>query len=179
MEKAGETTTLTIKFGVKSIAVSVPASSNVSDLMEQLQTTTDVLPRVQKLIFKGKVLTPDMTLKDAQLKNGSKIMLMAAQGFQSRFPVRSASPVKRKTSPPKNSLSSKQIPVKATQVDESRLKAWKLTGVASLRDSGLQVCMAARMDRKSQLLFGLCNLLCECWILVGTAYRPFLLISMV
>ena len=53
MEKAGETTTLTIKFGVKSIAVSVPASSKVSDLMEQLQTTTDVLPRVQKLIFKG------------------------------------------------------------------------------------------------------------------------------
>jgi hypothetical protein len=53
MEKAGETTTLTIKFGVKSIAVSVPASSKVSDLMEQLQTTTDMLPRVQKLIFKG------------------------------------------------------------------------------------------------------------------------------
>lgn len=57
-----------------------------------------------------------------------------------QFPVRSASPVKRKTSPPKGSSSPfKQIPLKPMQVDESRLKAWKLTGVVSLRDSELQV----------------------------------------
>lgn len=144
MEKASETMNLTIKFGVQNIGMSLPASSKVSDLMQQLQTATDILPRVQKLIFKGKVLTPDLTLKNAQLKDGSKVMLMAAQGFQSRFPVRSASPAKRKTSPPKSSTSLKQIPLKSTEVDESRLKAWKLTGVVSLRDSGLQVCMAAR-----------------------------------
>lgn len=57
-----------------------------------------------------------------------------------QFPVRSASPTKRKTSPPKStSLSFKQISLKPMQVDESRLKAWKLTGVVSLRDSELQV----------------------------------------
>ena len=57
-----------------------------------------------------------------------------------QFPVRSPSPVKRKTSPPKSSLASKQISLNPTQVDESRFKAWKVTGVVSLRDTGLQVC---------------------------------------
>jgi len=56
MEKTSETMNLTIKFGVKNIAMSLPASSKVSDLMQQLQTDTDVLPRVQKLIFKGEFL---------------------------------------------------------------------------------------------------------------------------
>ncbi|KAG0623047.1 hypothetical protein M758_3G145100 [Ceratodon purpureus] len=143
MDKGGDAMNLTIKFGVTNIAISLPASSKVSDLMHQLQSATDILPRVQKLIFKGKVLTPDLTLKNAQLKDGSKIMLMAAQGFQSRFPVRSASPVKGKTSPPKSSITSKQIPLKPTEVEESRLKAWKLTGVVSLRDSGSQKVPAA------------------------------------
>lgn len=138
MDTSSEIMSLTIKFGAKSIALSLPASSKVSDMMLQLQTATDVLPRVQKLIFKGKVLTPDLTLKNAQLTNGSKIMLMAAAGFQSQFPVRSSSPIKRKSSPPKRSTPFKQIPVKSTGFDESRLKAWKQTGVVSLRDSGLQ-----------------------------------------
>ena len=53
MDKAGETMELTIKFGVQNIAMTMPTSSKVSDLMQQLQTATEVLPRVQKLIFKG------------------------------------------------------------------------------------------------------------------------------
>jgi len=136
MEKQNETVTITVKFGQITIPVSLPFSSRVNDLMQQLQMSTEVLPRVQKLIFKGKVLTPDMTLKNAQLVNGSKVMLMAAQGFQPRFPARTSSPSKRSTSPIKQAV--------PTRIDESRLKAWKLTGIISLRDSGLQVCMAAR-----------------------------------
>lgn len=55
MDTSSEIMSLTIKFGAKSIALSLPASSKVSDMMLQLQTATDVLPRVQKLIFKGEV----------------------------------------------------------------------------------------------------------------------------
>ena len=54
--------------------------------------------------------------------------------------MRSAEPVKRKTETTSSSLTSKH-PVKSSpeSVEESRLKAWKSTGVVSLRDSGLQV----------------------------------------
>lgn len=37
--------------------------------------------------FAGKVLKGDMSLKTAQLTDGAKVMLMAAQGFQPRVPT--------------------------------------------------------------------------------------------
>lgn len=50
-----------------------------------------------------------------------------------QFPARTSSPSKRSTSPIKQAV--------PTRIDESRLKAWKLTGIISLRDSGLQVLL--------------------------------------
>jgi hypothetical protein len=75
-----------VKYGAQNINVEVPATGKVEDLMQQLQLHTQLLPRLQKLICKGKVLKGDMSLKTAQLTDGAKVMLMAAQGFQPRVP---------------------------------------------------------------------------------------------
>jgi uncharacterized ubiquitin-like protein YukD len=76
-----------VKYGAQNINVEVPATGKVEDLMQQLQLHTQLLPRLQKLICKGKVLKGDMSLKTAQLTDGAKVMLMAAQGFQPRVPT--------------------------------------------------------------------------------------------
>ncbi|CAK9254916.1 unnamed protein product [Sphagnum jensenii] len=123
-----------VKYGAQNINVEVPATGKVEDLMQQLQLHTQLLPRLQKLICKGKVLKGDMSLKTAQLTDGAKVMLMAAQGFQPRFPTK------------QSTLPSKQAHSTATLtlfLDETRVKAWKLTGIVSLRDSSLQKVPAA------------------------------------
>jgi hypothetical protein len=90
-----------VKYGAQNINVEVPATGKVEDLMQQLQLHTQLLPRLQKLICKGKVLKGDMSLKTAQLTDGAKVMLMAAQGFQPRVPTVCL--------PPAVSLSASQI----------------------------------------------------------------------
>jgi hypothetical protein len=119
-----------VKYGAQNINVEVPATGKVEDLMQQLQLHTQLLPRLQKLICKGKVLKGDMSLKTAQLTDGAKVMLMAAQGFQPRFPT------KQSTLPSKQAHSTATLTL---SLDETRVKAWKLTGIVSLRDSSLQV----------------------------------------
>lgn len=55
-EKGGESggdIEITVKLGGRSIKVSVTAESTVKELKSILQPLTDVLPRGQKLIYKG------------------------------------------------------------------------------------------------------------------------------
>ncbi|KAL2899319.1 hypothetical protein RDABS01_024401 [Bienertia sinuspersici] len=50
---SSEQVKLQIKFGGQTIPLSVSADSTVSDLKSLLQSSTNVLPRGQKLIHKG------------------------------------------------------------------------------------------------------------------------------
>ncbi|KAJ8535618.1 hypothetical protein K7X08_023338 [Anisodus acutangulus] len=88
MEKEGKsdgdnrsTITLNVKFNGRSIPVEISDESTVKHLKSLLQPLTNVLSRGQKLIFKGKVLVDEMTLKSSKVVNGAKIMLMASQGL--------------------------------------------------------------------------------------------------
>ncbi|XP_015579324.1 plant intracellular Ras-group-related LRR protein 8 isoform X2 [Ricinus communis] len=75
------TINITVKFSGRSIPISVSLNSTVRDLKCLLQPLTNVLPRGQKLICKGRVLTDTMTLMQSELTNGVKIMLVASQGL--------------------------------------------------------------------------------------------------
>ncbi|XP_009760477.1 BAG family molecular chaperone regulator 4-like [Nicotiana tabacum] len=86
MEKEGtsdtdnrSTITVNVKFSGRSIPVEITYESTVEHLKSLLQPHTNVLPRGQKLIFKGKVLVDGMTLKSSGVLNGAKIMLMGSQ----------------------------------------------------------------------------------------------------
>lgn len=109
---------VSVKFSGRSIPVTLPIESTINDLKSILQPLTNVLPRGQKLIFKGflflhllemlktlisylieallmltsflnsivyvnkgKVLENERTLKQSEVTNGAKIMLMASQGL--------------------------------------------------------------------------------------------------
>ncbi|XP_057847551.1 plant intracellular Ras-group-related LRR protein 8 isoform X2 [Cryptomeria japonica] len=130
--------TLHIKFGSDSLQAALPATASVKDLKAHLQSLTNVLPRGQKLIFKGKILEDSVTLKAANLSDGSKIMLMASHG------VHQGGGLIKKDSP--QTVSKKGLEAKPTRklnlekaTDITRLQRWKATGVISLFESGLEV----------------------------------------
>ena len=50
---AGESMKLQIKFGGETISMAVPPESTLDELKSSLQASTNVLPRGQKLIYKG------------------------------------------------------------------------------------------------------------------------------
>lgn len=71
---------LCVKYSSQEHSVILPANSNVAHLKQALQQAgAELLPRQQKLIFKGKVLDDHKALSSYKLVSGSKIMLMAAQ----------------------------------------------------------------------------------------------------
>ncbi|PNX77844.1 LRR repeats and ubiquitin-like domain-containing protein [Trifolium pratense] len=75
------TITINVKFSGSSIPISISPQSTIKELKSLLLPATNVLPRGQKLIFKGKVLEDPSTLAASNLSNGSKVMLMASQGL--------------------------------------------------------------------------------------------------
>lgn len=94
MEAAGATTgeasdpqseitgiTITVKFSGRSIPVTISPDATIGDLKSLLQPLTNVLPRGQKLIFKGKLLVDATTLRASAVTGGAKVMLMASQGL--------------------------------------------------------------------------------------------------
>jgi len=94
MEEAGVTTgeandpqskttgiTITVKFSGRSIPVTLSPDATIGDLKSLLQPLTNVLPRGQKLIFKGKLLVDTTTLRASEVTGGAKVMLMASQGL--------------------------------------------------------------------------------------------------
>lgn len=128
---------LSVKFAGDSLRAELPVTATVKDLKVHLQTLTNVLPRGQKLIFKGKILDDSVTLKGANLSDGSKLMLMASHGLhQGGGPVMRASPlpVTAKTSETKQAR--KSNPEKS--IEKAALERWKATGVISLSERGLK-----------------------------------------
>ncbi|KAI6686964.1 hypothetical protein NL676_032877 [Syzygium grande] len=102
---------ITVKFGGRSIPVATSPDSSIKDVKSLLQPLTNVLPRGQKLIFKGKILDDSMTLRASEVKSGAKVMLMASQGLHQGA---------------------------AATVDKTHLERWKITGVVALAERNLE-----------------------------------------
>ncbi|KAF1891283.1 hypothetical protein Lal_00001426 [Lupinus albus] len=134
------TITVTVKFGGTSIPISISPHSTIKDLKSLLLPATNVLPRGQKLIFKGKILEDPVTLIASNLINGSKIMLVASQGlYQGDGPVlkkAQVAPRTRKDSHSGYGNDIGKVPVK------NRLERWKVTGVVALAECNLEAIPA-------------------------------------
>ncbi|XP_042004316.1 LRR repeats and ubiquitin-like domain-containing protein At2g30105 [Salvia splendens] len=125
---------LSVKFGGRSIPVEIAADATVKDLKLLLQTLTDVLPRGQKLICKGKVLSEDSSLASADISDRSKIMLIASQGLhQGGGPIKKELPTARAA----GGFATEKRKTNEETVTKSRLERWKLSGVLALSDCGL------------------------------------------
>ncbi|KAL4572597.1 hypothetical protein LXL04_019377 [Taraxacum kok-saghyz] len=128
---------VSVKFNGRSIPVSLSVESTVKDLKSLLQPLTDVLPRGQKLIAKGKILDDEMKFSSLGTYSGVyKIQLLASQGLhQGSGPIKKESPVVsnlRKT--PETNKREKQVTVVKNQFER-----WKLTGVIALSNSDIKV----------------------------------------
>ncbi|CAL4933773.1 unnamed protein product [Urochloa decumbens] len=139
MESSPPTITVQVKFAGRTIPVEVPAAATTAELKRLLQPLTNVLPRGQKLVCKGKVLQDAATLSSMQVVDGSKVMLIASQGLhQGDGPIT------------KNSSSSATSVTKTSNVKECQTQKpetiagkihaarWKVTGVAALHDYDLK-----------------------------------------
>ncbi|PKI51287.1 LRR repeats and ubiquitin-like domain-containing protein At2g30105 [Punica granatum] len=134
---AGAEINLTVKFSGRSIPISTSPDTTVKELKSLLQPLTNVLPRGQKLIFKGKVLVDSQTLKASDLTNGAKLMLMASQGLhQGDGPILKEARTRpiRRDNDACNAAKQKMV----THVDKTRLERWKATGVVALADCNLK-----------------------------------------
>ncbi|KAJ1295346.1 hypothetical protein BS78_01G216600 [Paspalum vaginatum] len=139
METAPTTITVQVKFAGRTIPVEVPAAASTAELKRLLQPLTNVLPRGQKLVCKGKVLQDAASLSSMQVVDGSKVMLIASQGLhQGDGPItknssNSATSVRRPSNVKEN-----QTQRPETVVSKSRSERWKLTGVVALNDCDLK-----------------------------------------
>ncbi|KAF4370769.1 hypothetical protein F8388_011668 [Cannabis sativa] len=131
------TITIHVKFGGRSFPILISPDSTIKELKSLLQPLTNVLPRGQKLISKGKLLVDGMTIRESEVTNGSKIMLMAAHGLhQGDGPVLKQAqtrPVLRDGDASKSAKESKPI-----DADKLRRDLWKATGVIALSECNLQ-----------------------------------------
>ncbi|KAI3676198.1 hypothetical protein L1987_85799 [Smallanthus sonchifolius] len=132
METKGDSENMvkvSVKFNGRSIPLSLSVESTVKDLKSLLQPLTDVLPRGQKLIAKGKVLDDEMKFSSLGVYNGVyKIQLIASQGLhQGSGPIKKESPVRR------IAKTNTQVTVVKSQFDR-----WKLTGVIALSNTAIK-----------------------------------------
>ncbi|CAI7750631.1 unnamed protein product [Closterium sp. NIES-53] len=101
--------------------------------------------RGQKLIYKGKILTPDMSFEEAKITNNAKIMLMATagvhQGAGGNHYTLGQSASHRYGRGLQRSVAAPS-PVALGQ-EKARQRMWVQTGIVSLRDSNLQVVPGA------------------------------------
>lgn len=123
---------LTVKFSGRSIPVEIDANSNIKQLKLLLQPLTDVLPRGQRLIFKGRVLSDELTLASAGISDKSKIMLMASEGLH-----QGGGPVKKEVAALPSARGVKDIATGKKQKNEVSTSRWGLTGIIALSECGL------------------------------------------
>ncbi|KAL5580677.1 hypothetical protein UlMin_013119 [Ulmus minor] len=132
------TISVNVKFGGRTMEIpNLSPDSTIKDLKSILQSLTNVLPRGQKLICKGKLLVDEMTLRASEITNGSKIMLMASQGLhQGSGPIVKQvewQPIRKTNIPDKSAKEKTPVP------DMTRLQRWKATGVIALSECNLKV----------------------------------------
>ncbi len=76
---------LLVKHGAVEHTVELPsAACRVGDLKGQLEALTGVFARQQKLIYRGKVLDDGLSLSEARLASGTRIMLLQGAGSSGR-----------------------------------------------------------------------------------------------
>ncbi|XP_065848143.1 LRR repeats and ubiquitin-like domain-containing protein At2g30105 [Euphorbia lathyris] len=129
---------ITVKFSGRSIPISISSDSTIRDLKFLLQSHTNVLPRGQKLISKGKMLVDTMTLTQSEVQNGARIMLMGSQGLH----IGGGPILKDAETRPISRSFVTNIPVNQKtefSVDEKCLEKWKATGVVALAERNLKV----------------------------------------
>ena len=137
------TISITIKHGPTSITIDeVPETSTLAELMELIDSKTGVIPKKQKLLCKGKVLTTlpgSTTLTAANVVNGSKLMLLQiAGGSVQTQGAATLQAVKRAKSEAPKRLRHDSYVAKPTAVPTNTLEArqllWCKTGIVALRD---------------------------------------------
>ncbi|KAL2896213.1 hypothetical protein RDABS01_037997 [Bienertia sinuspersici] len=141
------------------------SDSTISDLKSLLQSSTNVLPRGQKLIHKvlffmsrfiirsqfellimvlslllfvGGILIDSKTLRSSGISNGAKIMLMASQGLhQGEGPKIKDAPV---VSNHRKIMNADRIskPTQEVPVEKKRTERWKIMGDIGLSDHHLK-----------------------------------------
>ena len=79
---------VSVKHGKSLCQLTVDEDAKIMTLMGEIEKLISVPVQQQKLIFQGKVLHPSSLIKNAKLKDGCKIMLMASGGqTQVLFPA--------------------------------------------------------------------------------------------
>ncbi|XP_057548889.1 plant intracellular Ras-group-related LRR protein 8 isoform X2 [Amaranthus tricolor] len=127
---------LQIKFGGQTIPLSMNLNSTIADLKLLLKSSTNVLPRGQKLIHKE----DSKTLKASNITNGSKIMLMASQGLhQGEGPKIKNAPVVSNYQKIVEKINKDKVKFGApVAVNKTRIERWKIIGVIGLSESQLK-----------------------------------------
>ncbi|XP_062205484.1 plant intracellular Ras-group-related LRR protein 8 [Phragmites australis] len=139
MESSPPTITVQVKFAGRTIPVEVPAAASTAELKRLLQPLTNVLPRGQRLVCKGKVLPDAASLSSMQVVDGSKVMLIASQGLhQGDGPITKNSSIPTTTARKTSNVKESQTQKPEAAVNKSRSERWKLTGVVALHDCDLK-----------------------------------------
>ncbi|KAI7755229.1 hypothetical protein M8C21_001235 [Ambrosia artemisiifolia] len=134
---------VSVKFNGRWIPLSLSAEATVRDLKSLLQPLTNLLPRGQKLIAKGKILDDEHKIGGGGegIHNNDhasvyKMQLIGSQGLhQGSGPI-----IKKKESPlASNSSSNNTRDDNQVTVVKSQFQRWNLTGVISLSNSHLKV----------------------------------------
>ncbi|XP_024968039.1 LRR repeats and ubiquitin-like domain-containing protein At2g30105 [Cynara cardunculus var. scolymus] len=128
---------ISVKFNGRSIPINLSVDSTVKDLKYLLQPLTDVLPRGQKLISKGKILDDEEKFSSLGTYNGIyKLQLIASQGLH-----QGSGPIKNETTVASNLRRVPETGRREKQVTlvKSQSKRWKLTGVIALSNSDVKV----------------------------------------
>ncbi|KAJ0020645.1 hypothetical protein Pint_32487 [Pistacia integerrima] len=73
---------ITVKFITESIPITASHDSTVQRLKSILVPLTSVHPVDQKLIFKGRILDNEKSLRESEISNGAKIMLVGTKDFR-------------------------------------------------------------------------------------------------
>ncbi|KAJ0020651.1 hypothetical protein Pint_32489 [Pistacia integerrima] len=126
---------ITVKFTTRSMPITVSHDSTVQSLKTLLLPLTSILPRGQTLIFKGRILENDESLRESGIVNGARIMLVGSKGLhQGDGPKMGEAPsriISRKT----NVVNEK----KEFKADKSRTERWKATNIVALAECNLKV----------------------------------------
>ncbi|KAL6842333.1 hypothetical protein ACP4OV_027760 [Aristida adscensionis] len=139
MESSPPTITVQVKFAGRTIPVEVPTTATAAELKRLLQPLTNVLPRGQRLICKGKVLEDATSLSSMQVVDGSKVMLIASQGLhQGDGPITKNTSSSATSTRRTSNVKETQTPKGETVVSKSRSVIWKRTGIVALHDCDLQ-----------------------------------------
>lgn len=136
------TIAVTVKHKGAGVALALSPGSTLAALQEELEARTGVLVRYQKLILSGKVISglPKVTLEQAGVRGGAKIMLLAtgADAGLSGGQAALAAAAQKRTADHKRRLAQGAAPPPARALPPAtlatRAEAWRKTGIAALRD---------------------------------------------